>query len=641
MSMALDYNKSKDKEQGDTMWSSYSDLFMVLSLVFLLLYVTASLRNGTFSIQKSLELQSMANEAEDLRSQNKVYNTLKDDYLANQSTEDEQKVYEELMNKLTLLEDKATEEKNELRRQMQENDQKAKALNQYQQIIRNIVNANMLAKAGMKTREEIIDKKDDEIAEKKVEIQQKSEIIEEQEKTISEKQQLISQQEMDIVQKQSEIEQNQEIISQKKQELRKKSEEIDSLSSVLEVKQKKIESNENEIKKINDVLQKQMKTLEESRNTAKISQAEYEKQLKTLKAQSQNQVEKLSQANQEMENQLQSVSGALSDAQSKLEDASKQMAAKEEERNRLTAELKDANDRYQEEVKGLKDKYEGELEDKKKEFENQLAKEKLSGKEKAKRQEEFAKQMAKEAGDLKDKLANLSDKIKDNEAKLAQAEADQGKFKEYADKLKEQNQELAKDLKEAKSVADARKNLARDIKNALSKAGLKADVDARTGDVVMTFGDEYFDTGRADLKDGMRSMLKNFMPVYAESLFKNRNIAEKIKSVEVVGFASPTYRGKFVDPSSLDVKDREAVNYNLDLSYNRAKEIFSFIFDTDNLRYKYQEKLLPLVKVTGRSFLAEGIEGRNAQTGMPVSEYCKKYDCQKDQKVIIRFNLDN
>ena len=48
---------------------------------------------------------------------------------------------------------------------------------------------------------------------------------------------------------------------------------------------------------------------------------------------------------------------------------------------------------------------------------------------------------------------------------------------------------------------------------------------------------------------------------------------------------------KFIDPKSLSAGDRKAVNYNLDLSYRRAKSIFSYIFDTDKMQYKYQKSL--------------------------------------------------
>ena len=57
------------------------------------------------------------------------------------------------------------------------------------------------------------------------------------------------------------------------------------------------------------------------------------------------------------------------------------------------------------------------------------------------------------------------------------------------------------------------------------------------------------------------------------------------------------------------------------------------------MSYQHQKDLLSLVKVTGRSYLADGVKGRNIASGVPVSEYCAQYDCKQSQRVIIKFNL--
>ena len=45
--MSFDYDRFKAKEDNGSYWASYSDLFMVLSLVFLLLYVALLRRRLT------------------------------------------------------------------------------------------------------------------------------------------------------------------------------------------------------------------------------------------------------------------------------------------------------------------------------------------------------------------------------------------------------------------------------------------------------------------------------------------------------------------------------------------------------------------------------------------------------------------
>jgi outer membrane protein OmpA-like peptidoglycan-associated protein len=220
-------------------------------------------------------------------------------------------------------------------------------------------------------------------------------------------------------------------------------------------------------------------------------------------------------------------------------------------------------------------------------------------------------------------------------------QAKQARYKAKIASQKAKNKNISKQLAAAKEREEARSRIVKQIKENFRKAGIKADVDEASGEVVLSFGKEYFDTGRSSLKPEMKKILKKFIPVYAKSLFQSEEVAKKLASVEIIGYASPTYKGKYVDPASLSSADKEAVNYNMDLSYRRAKSIFNHIFDKEKMTYAKQKELLPLVKVTGKSFLAEAKRDRGVASGTSVKNFCKKYDCKKAQKVIIKFNLNN
>ena len=71
--MPFDYNRNKHSHSGDSFWTSYSDLFLGLSTIFLLLYVTASLRTGTDAIKAQVDNQKLTMQVEELRSQLKMY----------------------------------------------------------------------------------------------------------------------------------------------------------------------------------------------------------------------------------------------------------------------------------------------------------------------------------------------------------------------------------------------------------------------------------------------------------------------------------------------------------------------------------------------------------------------------------------
>jgi outer membrane protein OmpA-like peptidoglycan-associated protein len=195
-------------------------------------------------------------------------------------------------------------------------------------------------------------------------------------------------------------------------------------------------------------------------------------------------------------------------------------------------------------------------------------------------------------------------------------------------------------LKHAQEIANARKELAKRIKSELAKAGIGGSVDEKMGDVTLAFGEEYFDTGSSELKPSMKATLEKFMPGYSKSLFKDDKIANQIENVEIVGFASSTYRGRYVPPDSLKPEDQEAVNHNLKLSFNRANSIFKYIFDTKRMSFEHQRDLLPRIKVVGRGYLPEGKTGKDfPPNGMPEHEFCAKYNCKQAQKVIIKFKL--
>jgi myosin heavy subunit len=504
--MAFDYDKVREKIDDDLTghWASYADLFIMMSAVFLLCYAVAKLYGGSAMAQQQADYQRVKQENDDLKEQLKVYSTLKDDYLKTGATPSEQKMYRQLMNKLSLLRDEAKQEKEDLEQQAHENDLKEQALSKYQQMVRNIINSNLVASARIRTRDQMLDQKDEQ------------------------------------------LDQKQEEISQEQGKLQQVKNQVQQLNKQIQLGQQKITDANNQLAQRREELQAALKEHQ-------ISTAKFKESLQRVEQQTQAQVNKLKSQNNQMN---QTLASATQQVQS--------LSQQKESLQRQTASLQS------------------------------------------------------EAESLKGQTQSLRGQTA---ALRSQKDALQGSY----EKLRQ--------------VANARRDLASRIKNNFAKAGIKAEVDAQTGDVTIGFGDEYFETDRANLKPRMTNILKETIPVYSRSLFEDLKISSKIKAVEIIGFASPTYNGKFVDPKSLSMDDRTAVNYNMDLSYRRARSIFDYIFDPGKMSYENQERLLPLVKVTGRSYLAEKLERGPASVGTSVADYCLKYDCKQAQKVIIKFNL--
>ncbi len=566
--MAFQYKNSKAHEDHGNQWTSYSDLFMGLSVVFLLLYVVASLRSGTTGLQQQIEKERLTMEVQDLQNQLKVYNSIKKE--ADQTPEEE-KVYQNLLSKLDLLKEDAKTESEKLKQQALENDQKESALNQYQQMVRNMINANMIAKTRIKKRDDIIVSKNDEIRENKEEITELHGTVEENKKQIAD---------------------NERKIDQANNQLAKRVKQLRSAYKAHNMSKKAFEAQVAKLQNSNEEVVQNLKS-------------ENEQKIQGLKAESQ-------QAIQGLKAEKQQVASALNKATSELSTTKSMLNEKEAQTKNLVSALERSKGDYESRMGKLRSDYENQRNKEKGEFEKQLAAEKVSGDEKTRREAQFRAASDAKAQVLAQQISGLNGKMKETEGQLVKALAE----------------------------ANARKEFAAQIKRGFAKAGIKADVDPETGDVMLDFGDHYFDSGRAELKPEMISILQKAFPIYAASILENPNVKAKVKNVEIVGFASPTYRGKLVDPNTLKPEDRKAVDFNLDLSYARAKSIFQQIFDTNKMQFAHQKELIPLVKVTGRSFLSDSKNLRGI-ANQSRGEFCDKYDCKKAQRVIIKFGFDN
>jgi len=621
--VAFDYDKIKHKrDSGETFWTAYSDLFSVLSAIFLLLYVVSSVRNGTMNIQKEVQYQVLAQEAKDLKDQIRIYNALRDETVE-QSSDDEQKQYKILMDKLSLLQEESNEEKKDLIEKSRQLAQKEVALNKYQQMIRNIVNVNMLSKRQIKQRDFLIAKKDFDITEKDGEIRGLNTDIEKKEAVIRENNEKIEGIQERLADQIKKVRLEQKASKMSKEAMNKK------IASLQQQSQQQVNALEGKNASIERDLQMAKTSLSLTQNALENTQANLVEVTEKSAAEKQSLLGKISAVQAKSDSERQALMGKLSDMQGKT-------AA---EKQALLGQLEQTKAGYQRQLDGLKAEGEAQMASEKAAFDRALAAEKLGGAAKAAREAEFRKKAEGEAGALRGALAGLGNKIGEAERALAAAREKEGRFVASVDKLSKENQDLSENLKRAKEVAEAKKKLVQNIKDNFKKAGVSADVDEKTGDVYLSFGDDYFESGRADLKSTMQKRLEKFIPQYSKSLFSDPATAQNIASVEIIGFASSTYKGKYVNPQSLNPSDREAVNYNLNLSFNRATSIFKHIFDKSKLEYQHQKDLLPLVKVVGRGYLPDGKQPGDIPSGMPERDFCKKYNCAKAQKVIIKFNL--
>lgn len=615
--MSFHYNKNGSHGQGESFWTSNSDLFLGLSSIFLLLYVVSSLRSGADGATKGEENKKLKEQVSSLQNAVKIYESQAQDYMKTQADKNEKDEYAELMDKLSLLQENAKDEKDNLTKQAQENAKKEIALNKYQQMIRGVINSNKMAKTKITNRNEVIDEKEQVIDEKE-------EVITEQTGKISNLNKDISQKDNLIRSKDQQIDQVNDAFSAKVDELKrtyKKAKlsqkayaaKMKQLQDEADLKVTAIEEQKIAIEKQKRMTQAELQKAKAVLNNTQARLAQTATQLDNTKGELDNTKGQLSSTKGQLEQtvgELDQTQGQLNSTKGQLEKTRGDLDKKSLEIANLSNKLGNAAAETKGKMDALQAKFTADRASEKAAFEGALRNQKnLSDGEIARREGQFKAAADAKERKLAGEMAGLAGQLRSTEGQLNAVKAELG----------------------------ARKKIAAEIKNGFDKIGVKADIDLESGDVLLDFGQAYFENDSAQLKETMRDILRKAMPVYSKSLFGNPAVSNQISAVEVIGFASPTYKGKFVDPNSSKPEDREALKYNMDLSYKRAKSIFNYILDEKEMNFAHRQTLVPNLKVSGRSFLDLMKMDRNVASA---DEYCKKNDCKKAQRVIIRFSMD-
>ncbi len=643
--MSFNYKKSGEQHSNDSFWTSYSDLFLGLSVIFLLLYVVSSMRQGADSIKQQVVSEQLAMENNDLKNQLNAYEEIKNQYMKDQASTQEKDEYNELVDKLSLLQEENQSENDKLKKQLLDNSKKEASLNKYQQMVRNMLNANKLAKIKINTREVVID-------EKIQVIEVNKEQISGLEKEVGRNKQLIAKGEKDIsdAKKQLDLRLNElrsayknnkitRIILEKRMaqanlDSRKKVDALvvekqkyqEELSGVTQ-KLNAVSSNLDQTKGLLDqktgeaqMLQNKVEqTLAEGEAKIAGMKAGFAAQQAREKAAFEGQLGKLKLSAAEKERREGEFRAA---AAAKVSAMNAQISGVTQQLNAVVSNL--------DETKGLLDKKTGEAEM----LQNKVAQTAAEGAAKmAGLQAGFAAQQAREKAAFDEQLGKMKLGAAERERR-AQAFREAASAKEDAMRAKMGG--LEDELASAKAELEARKMVAKDISKSFAKAGIKAEINEDSGEVILDFGESYFDSGSSELKNEMKNVIEKAVPIYAKSLLGNAKISDKVSAVEIIGYASPTYKGRFVDPKSDSKDDQKALKYNMDLSYSRAKSIFDYMIDNQKNETPYNKNLMSLMKVSGRSFL----EASNVKTNVSPSAFCKVNDCKKAQRVVIRFSMD-
>ncbi|MBF0441866.1 MAG: OmpA family protein, partial [Oligoflexales bacterium] len=230
---------------------------------------------------------------------------------------------------------------------------------------------------------------------------------------------------------------------------------------------------------------------------------------------------------------------------------------------------------------------------------------------------------AEERDKAVEKAGSIAEKNKDNVLQLSA----------LSDKLSGARDAL-------RAIGNERKKIASTLADDLKKAGMDVDIDDKTGKLTMRMDESfYFQHNSYNLTESAKEKLKKVIPIYTQSLFKNKEISQRISAVTITGFASPRYEGTYVNPISDNLK---AFDYNLNLSLNRAREITQYILGDEVGNYPHKEELKAIVSVSGQSYMHPILKSKDKEKNSSEEKEdntCGPYDCAKSRRVEISFML--
>jgi hypothetical protein len=201
----------------------------------------------------------------------------------------------------------------------------------------------------------------------------------------------------------------------------------------------------------------------------------------------------------------------------------------------------------------------------------------------------------------------------------------------------ERERELTADVR--KQLAEARQRiveqLAHNFKDAFDDSAVE--IDEKTGQVRLNFQESYFVRGSFELSEDMKEFLREVIPRYARSIYENPEAAKHIDSLKISGMTSPVYGGRYVDINDTSPATARARTFNMSLSEKRARAMYEFIFDENEMGdYEYRERMK-----ADMSTSAMGYQNAKRVPAELVGQIanCEEYDCRQEQATILQFSV--
>jgi chromosome segregation ATPase len=579
-----------NKQDDSSVWSSYSDLFTNVAVIFLVMFVFALVKSGVNKIEQVKMKKTHESELQGKMSKNDIEKS-KTRISKIEKTVEEMKAYE------TIIDTKVTE-LNTYAKKLQEN----------KKILKDVIEAQSRQDSIMKMADEKLEAEKKQNYEKQVALEEAKLMID-----------LLNQ---EVAKAQSEVRQREDIVNKTKQDMKA---QIDKMATDFSQKDSDYK------KKITEAQQALEKTKSQAQEEALRKQNELKLKVDTLTASLKatedkalkitNELNQASSRKSEQEQALATLTAQLSDIEGQLarnKAAHEKLASDKRSMTSVIGKMKETNEALKADYENLRKNTSGlESQNQKMTAENAKANSQLQN---------LEQRLAATESDAKKWRASLDSKISE------------------ADRLKS---ELAETQKKFNNLAQTMTKLKDSVKNDVANKlmerfkenQLDAKVDPKTGEVILLSGEGFnFERGSAKLSKEAKAMLKKIVPVYAGVFFQDEKIVKQISSFNMEGHSSPSFGGKYVAP---EVANPDAYSINMRLSAQRAASVANFLMSKEIGEYPHKDRLKLLLQSVGYGYM-KPIPKQLGISRLPASEEgqdCGEWDCSRSQRVQINFIL--
>lgn len=249
--------------------------------------------------------------------------------------------------------------------------------------------------------------------------------------------------------------------------------------------------------------------------------------------------------------------------------------------------------------------------------------------------EKLAGVITKINGNMGNKLDELQKQNSVLLTQYKQCSAEQKQVLNNNKSLKDTVKNIGRKIASLKS--DLRSNIAKKLADKFKRSNVSAHVDPVTGNVTLDLGKNFlFEKNSYKISLKAKEQLKKIIPLYADVLFSEGKVSDQISSFNIEGHASPSYRGKFIDPEKINTK---AYSYNMLLSGQRAAAISSFMFGPKIGEYQHKVELKKKTRSVGYGYTMPIKYMGTKDRSIASNNYCYPYDCSLSQRVELSFTL--